>query len=123
MASGMQVAPSRNTSLQSRPSAPKAKLSKAVVGRLDDDRVVVLQGGARSAGFPFQIEAAVAVGDLVLLPTKAPFLSLDYVFVARRGRALSPAAKAFMTLAREVERGKGASYPNVRPREASAQRA
>ncbi len=66
---------------------------------------------ARSAGFPFQIEAEVAVGDLVLLPTEAPFLSLDYGFVTRRGHALSPAAKAFMALAREVERGTGAVDP------------
>ena len=85
---------------------------------------IVLEGGALSAGFPFQIEAELAVGELVLLRSKASFLDLDYGFVMKRGRALSPAARAFMTLAREVEGGKGAIGPNApQERAASARRA
>ena len=85
-------------------------------------KTIVLEGGALSAGFPFQIEAELAAGDLVLLPTETPFLTLDYGFVVKRARALSPAAKAFMTLAREIEGKKaargGEMWANARERTA-----
>jgi DNA-binding transcriptional LysR family regulator len=68
---------------------------------------IVLAGAALSAGFPFQIERELASGDLVLMPAQFPFLTIDYGFILKRGRALSPAATAFMDLAREVERAKG----------------
>lgn len=70
-------------------------------------RAIVLAGGALSAAFPFQIEADVAAGALALLPTEAPMLTLDYGFIAKRGRLLSPAAVAFMAEARAVDRGRG----------------
>ncbi len=69
-------------------------------------KTIVLEGGALSAGFPFQIAEELAAGDLVLLPSLSPPLTLDYGFVAKRGRALTPAARTYMALAREVEREK-----------------
>jgi len=61
-----------------------------------------LAGAALSAALPFQIEAETAAGALVLLPIELPVISLNYGFIARRGRALSPAAGAFMDLVRAV---------------------
>lgn len=66
---------------------------------------IALAGSALSAGFPFQIGAELAAGDLLLLPIERPFVALEYGFIAKRGRALSPAANAFMDVAREVESG------------------
>ena len=64
---------------------------------------IVLTGAAISGGLPFQIEAELAAGDLVLL-TEVPIVSIDYGFIMKRGRTLPPAARTFMALVREVER-------------------
>lgn len=65
---------------------------------------IVQLSEALSAGFPFQIARELAAGELALLTIDPPFVQLDYGFVTRRGRALSPAARAFMKAVREVER-------------------
>ena len=44
---------------------------------------------------------------LVTLPFDAPWLSLDYGFITKRGRTLSPAALAFMETVRTIERDIG----------------
>ena len=67
---------------------------------------IVLAGGALSAGFPLQIAPELAAGELVLLHTEQAFLTLDYGFVTKRGRALSPAVRAYMKLVREVEKSR-----------------
>ena len=76
-------------------------------------KAIVLRGGALTAGFPFQIEAEIDAGTLVLLPTDASFLTLDYGFIFRRGRARSPAATAFVAFAREVEAERDAGVPGL----------
>ncbi len=82
---------------------------------------IVLAGAALSAGFPFQIERELASGDLVLMPAQLPLLTLDYGFIVKRGRALSPAATAFMEVAREIERGKGERVRGARLHAKAAQ--
>ncbi|WP_395697812.1 LysR family transcriptional regulator [Methylocella sp.] len=66
---------------------------------------IVLEGEALSAGLPFQI--ASDAGDLVMLPVETPFLSVDYGFILKRDRMISPAAAAFMSIVRDIERGVG----------------
>jgi hypothetical protein len=39
----------------------------------------------------------------VTLPVEAPWFRLNYGFIAKRGRTLSPAAKAFMAIVRAIE--------------------
>ena len=64
----------------------------------------IVQGGAAlSAGFPFQVARECAAGEFVVLPVETPFMNLDYGFITKRGRALSPAAKAFMQAVKDVE--------------------
>ncbi len=40
-----------------------------------------------------------------MLPIDTPWLSLNYGFITKRGRTLSPAAEAYMEIVREIERG------------------
>jgi DNA-binding transcriptional LysR family regulator len=40
---------------------------------------------------------------LVTLPVEAPWLTLNYGFITKRGRTLSPAAEAFMEIVREID--------------------
>lgn len=63
------------------------------------------RGVRHCAAIPFQIEQELNDGLLVKLPVDAPWLSLNYGFIIKRGRALSPAAKAFMEIVREIETG------------------
>ncbi|HKN28208.1 MAG TPA: LysR substrate-binding domain-containing protein [Roseiarcus sp.] len=52
-----------------------------------------------------QIDRELQDGLFVTLPFDAPWLSLNYGFITKRGRTLSPAARAFMEIVREIERG------------------
>jgi DNA-binding transcriptional LysR family regulator len=65
---------------------------------------IVLNGNAISAALPFQIEAERAAGHLVILPAALPFLTLSYGFIAKRGRAETPATRAFKDIVRSIER-------------------
>jgi DNA-binding transcriptional LysR family regulator len=65
---------------------------------------IVLSGTAISAAIPFQIDRELKEGLCVTLPVGAPWLRLNYGFIAKRGRTLSPAAKAFMAIVRAIER-------------------
>ena len=67
-------------------------------------RDIVLAGQALSAAVEGQIDREVRDGLLVLLPVDAPWLSINYGFITRRGRTLSPAAVAFMEIVRTIER-------------------
>ena len=71
-------------------------------------RRVVLVSGAIGAALPSQIARELREGLLAILPVEAPWLSLNYGFIARRGRTLSPAALAFMETVRTIERDIGA---------------
>jgi DNA-binding transcriptional LysR family regulator len=79
-------------------------LPRILVESFASAKRIVRAGDALSAALPFQIEAEIASGDLVLLPNVLPFVGLNYGFITKRGRAMSPAAKAFMSAVREVER-------------------
>jgi DNA-binding transcriptional LysR family regulator len=66
---------------------------------------IVLAGQALGAAVEGQIDREVRDGLLVMLPVEAPWLSINYGFITRRGRTLSPAALAFMEIVRAIERG------------------
>jgi DNA-binding transcriptional LysR family regulator len=50
-----------------------------------------------------QIEPELREGRCVTLPVAAPWFSLNYGFIAKRGRSLSPAAKALMEIVRAID--------------------
>jgi len=68
-------------------------------------KLIVLAGLGIGAAVPFQIEQELNDGLLVTLPVDAPWLHLNYGFITKRGRTLSPAARAFMAIVREIEGG------------------
>jgi len=67
-------------------------------------RDIVLNSDAISAFAPGQIEEELERGRCVALPVVAPALRLNYGFIVKRGRTLSPAARTFMEAVREIER-------------------
>lgn len=69
---------------------------------------IVRASNALSATVPALIEQDLKEQSLVLLPIELPWLRLNYGFVARRGRTLSPAAKTFKQLVRMIEKGMAA---------------
>lgn len=66
---------------------------------------IVLGSQAIGAAVKGQIDPEIRAGRLVTLPIDTPRLSLNYGFITKRGRMLSPAAKAFMQIVREIENG------------------
>jgi DNA-binding transcriptional LysR family regulator len=68
---------------------------------------VVLSGNALSAGPRQLIAKELAEGLVAALPLAVPWLTLNYGFIWRRGRSLSPACLAFMQLVREIEQERG----------------
>lgn len=68
---------------------------------------VVLSGNALSAGPRQLIADELTEGSVVGLPLAVPWLTLNYGFIWRRGRSLSPACLAFMQLVREIELRRG----------------
>jgi hypothetical protein len=56
-----------------------------------------------SVAIPCQIARELNEGLLVRLPFEAPWLSLNYGFITKRGRTPSPAAQAFMAIVRSIE--------------------
>ena len=65
---------------------------------------IVLAGLGIGGAAATQIEPELKAGRCVTLPVVAPWFSLNYGFVTRRGRTLSPAAKAFMEIVRAIEK-------------------
>jgi DNA-binding transcriptional LysR family regulator len=74
------------------------------VSTFPDMREIVIAGEGLSAALPSQIKRELAEGLCVLLPITLPWLTLNYGFITKRGRTLSPPAKVFMDLMREIER-------------------
>jgi DNA-binding transcriptional LysR family regulator len=66
---------------------------------------IILGGLGIGAAIPSQIEPELKEGRCVTLPIEVPRLSLNYGFIAKRGRTLSPAAKTFMEIARTIDQG------------------
>jgi DNA-binding transcriptional LysR family regulator len=74
------------------------------VSTFPDMREIVLAGQGLSAALPSQLKRELAEGLCVLLPVTLPWLTLNYGFITKRARTLSPPAIVFMDLMREVER-------------------
>ena len=68
----------------------------------------IVLGGEAISGAPRALIARdVAEGHLAVLPVDLPWLTLNYGFIWRRGRSLSPAAIEFMEIVRGIEAGLG----------------
>lgn len=65
----------------------------------------MLNGSALSAAIPFQIEREMREGLCVQLPINLPWLVLNYGFIYKKGRTLSPAASEYIRIVREIENG------------------
>lgn len=78
---------------------------RILVGTFSAAKEIVLAGQALGAVVKGQIDQEIRDGLLVMLPIDTPWLSLNYGFITKRGRTLSPAAEAFMQIVREIERG------------------
>jgi DNA-binding transcriptional LysR family regulator len=76
---------------------------RAFVGSFAAAKQVVLGGRALSVAIHSQIAKELDAGVFVKLPYEAPWLNINYGFITRRGRSLSPAAKAFMAIVRSIE--------------------
>ncbi len=76
-----------------------------------DDLMIALQIVARSDAFglatPLQLQHWLQRGEIKALPFRAPWMKLDYGFISLRDRMLSPAAKLYMKLVREIEKDLG----------------
>jgi DNA-binding transcriptional LysR family regulator len=68
---------------------------------------VVLSGNSLSASPRQLIAEELADASVVALPLIIPWLTLNYGFIWRRGRSLSPACLAFMQIVREIEQKRG----------------
>lgn len=66
-------------------------------------RLVVSGSHAFGTASPIQIEPWLARGELQIINFSADWLQLNYGFIYRRNRMLSPAAKAYMALVRNLE--------------------
>ncbi|MET0068052.1 MAG: LysR family transcriptional regulator [Candidatus Thiodiazotropha sp.] len=71
-------------------------------------RTIVAGGSGIGAVVPLQIEASLQQGEFVLLDYARPWLSPTHGFILKRGRAISPAAQAFMDRVLDVEVDAGA---------------
>lgn len=76
---------------------------RALVETFAAAKQIVLHGAAIGAAIPYQIELEVRLGLCVQFPIEFPWLALDYGFVYKNGRKLSPAAEAFMDAVRAIE--------------------
>jgi DNA-binding transcriptional LysR family regulator len=76
---------------------------RALVGSFSAAKQVVLGGHVLSVAIHCQIARELNEGLLVRLPYEAPWLSLNYGFITKRGRTPSPAAQAFMAIVRSIE--------------------
>jgi DNA-binding transcriptional LysR family regulator len=76
---------------------------RALVGSFSAAKQVVMGGQVLSVAIHCQIARELDEGLLVRLPYEAPWLSLNYGFITKRGRTPSPAAQAFMAIVRSIE--------------------
>ena len=102
---------------RARPTLPEAEGPFGVFDRESDRftprilvetfpmaRDIVLNSDAIGAFAPGQLRDELERGSCVALPVESPALRLNYGFIVKRGRMLSPAARAFMEIVRKVER-------------------
>lgn len=84
-------------------------------------RRIVLASTALGVAVATQIAQDCEDGRLALVPVDVPWLQLNYGFIIRRGRSLSPAAKAFRACVLAVEAGIGSAPPAALPPTVGAQ--
>jgi DNA-binding transcriptional LysR family regulator len=82
----------------------KRFLPRILIGTFAAAKHIVLAGQGLGAALPFQLKREIDDGECALLPIELPWLSLNYGFISKRGRTLSPAAKAFMDNVRQIEK-------------------
>jgi DNA-binding transcriptional LysR family regulator len=70
-------------------------------------RTIVVRTDAFGMASPLQIASWLRSGELAVVPLRAPWMRLDYGFISLEARSLSPAAEAFMALARDIDREVG----------------
>jgi DNA-binding transcriptional LysR family regulator len=88
--------------------ATKRVIPRIWVETFSAAKSVVLSGDALSAGPRQLIAKELNDASLAMLPLSLSWLTLNYGFIWRRGRSLSPACLAFMQLVRDIERKMGA---------------
>ncbi len=93
---------------EARPFGSIDSTTKRLVPRLRVENFgaikrIVLSGDALSGALPAMITEELAQNRLVILPVEVPWLVLNYGFIWRRGRTLSPAAQAFIKIVRGIE--------------------
>jgi DNA-binding transcriptional LysR family regulator len=76
---------------------------RVLVGSFSAAKDVVFAGRGIGVALPFQLRREIDDGDCVLLPIEAPWMRLNYGFIWKSGRTLSPATLAFMDRVREIE--------------------
>lgn len=69
-----------------------------------DMREIAISGRGLSAALPSQLKRELAEGLCALLPVAPPWLTLNYGFITKRGRTLSPPASVLMDIVRTIER-------------------
>ena len=85
----------------------KRVIPRIWVETFSDAKSVVLSGNSLSASPRQLIAEELADASVVALPLIIPWLTLNYGFIWRRGRSLSPACLAFMQIVREIEQKRG----------------
>ena len=80
-------------------SVPKIKIDDLMAAR-------AIVAGTDAFGFAtaIQLESFLQRREVAAIPFRAPWLRLDYGFYYLASRSLPPAAEAFMTLVRQIER-------------------
>ena len=78
-------------------------------------RNIVLASDALGVALAAQIARDSDDGRLALVPVDVPWMQLNYGFITRRGRSLSPAAQAFRARVLAVEAGIGPVPPTTLP--------
>ena len=79
-----------------------------------DAKEIVLSGSGLGVALPLQLQREAAKGLCVFPPIHLPWMSLNCCFIVRRP-APSPAALAFMDIARTIERGVARDGPSRAP--------
>jgi DNA-binding transcriptional LysR family regulator len=64
---------------------------------------IVLSGNGIGAFVPGQLDDELKAGQCVRLPLHVPNLTLNYGLITKRGRMLSPSAKDFIRIVKEIE--------------------
>jgi DNA-binding transcriptional LysR family regulator len=68
-------------------------------------RQIVAESDAISVATPLQIQNELQNGSFSVIPFFAPWMTLNYGFIYLRDRVLSPAARQYMEVVREIEEG------------------